>query len=66
MERISAEQIYAEKQSRQAASYKRVASKEVQQSDLFIFNEEQLRGVRLKWLKGGFSPREDDEHADQG
>lgn len=46
--------------------YKRVASKEVQQSDLFIFNEEQLRGIRLKWPKGGFSPLEDDEHADQG
>lgn len=66
VEIISAEQFYAEKRSRQDASYKRVASKEVKQRDLFTFNEEVVRGVRLKWPKGGFSPLEDDEHADQG
>jgi len=43
VERISEEQLWAEKRARQAASYGRVESGDIPQSALFAFSAEQLR-----------------------
>ena len=59
--RISPEQFWAEKRSRQAVSYSRVASGETPQSSLFAFSAEQLFGAQFRWPKGGFSALEEED-----
>jgi hypothetical protein len=65
VDRISAEQFWAEKRARQAASYNRVVSGEIPQNGLFAFNAEQLRGAHFKWPKGHFSAAEDDDDVEE-
>lgn len=65
VERISAEQFWAEKRARQAVSYSRVASGEIPQSALFAFSAEQLRGAQFRWPRGGFSALEDDDDVEE-
>lgn len=61
VERISTEQFWAEKRSRQAVSHSRVASGETPQCSLFAFSAEQLSGAQFRWPKGGFSALEDED-----
>jgi hypothetical protein len=63
VERISAEQFWAEKRARQLVSYRRVADGEMLPGALFAFRAEQLRGAHFEWPKGGFSAAEDDDGA---
>lgn len=65
VERVSAEKFWNEKRARQAASHNRVASGEIQQSALFAFGAEQLRGAEFKWPKGGFSALENDDDVEE-
>jgi transcriptional regulator with XRE-family HTH domain len=65
VEKISAEQFWIEKRSRQAASHDRIATGEIPQSALFTFGKEQLRGARFRWPEGGFSAREDDDGGEE-
>lgn len=65
VERISAEQFWAEKRARQAVSGGRVANGEIPQSALFAFSAEQLRDAHFKWPKGRFSAAEDDDDVEE-
>lgn len=65
VERISAEQFWAEKRAGQGVSYGRVAGGEIPQSALFVFSAEQLRGAQFKWPSGGFSALEDDDDVEE-
>ena len=65
VERISAEQFWDEKRSRQANSHARVASGEIPQSALFAFSAEQLQGAQFRWPEGGFSAQEDDDDVEE-
>lgn len=65
VERVSAEQFWAEKRARQADAHSRVASGEIPQGALFAFSEAQLRDARFKWPKGGFSALEDDDGGEE-
>ena len=66
VERISAEQFWAEKRVRQGHSYSRVAGGEIPQRALFAFSVEELRSAKLSWPKGGFSGLEDDDVEERG
>jgi hypothetical protein len=61
VDRVSAEEFWNDKRARQANSYSRVMSGEIQQSALFAFGSEQLCSAEFKWPKSGFPALENDD-----